>query len=58
VVGFDPLQEESETKDALKPICNAIVVTVRIQSFGTHLRGRRFIPLNWVKSTALLGLDS
>ncbi|GEN48172.1 hypothetical protein [Ligilactobacillus pobuzihii] len=45
---------ESETKDALKPICNddcvilgcseaknqnnVIVVTVRFQSFGTHLR--------------------
>ena len=45
---------ESETKDALKPICNddcvilgrseaknqdnAIVVTVRLQSFGTRLR--------------------
>ena len=46
---------ESETKDALKPICNddcvilgcseaknqknnPIVLTVRLQSFGTHLR--------------------
>ena len=48
------LRVESETKDALKPICNddcvilgrseaknqnnVIVVTVRLQSFGTHLR--------------------
>ena len=48
------LAAESETKDGLKPICNdgcvilgrsvakdqnnAIVVTVRLQSFGTHLR--------------------
>ena len=51
---WNTFKGESETKDALKPICNddcvildrseaknqnnAIVVTVRLQSFGTHLR--------------------
>ena len=51
---FEKRLRESETKDVLKSICNddcvilgrseaknqnnAIVVTVRLQSFGTHLR--------------------
>ena len=51
---WNTFKGESETKDALKPICNdycailgrseaqnqnnASVVTVRLQSFGTHLR--------------------
>ncbi len=58
------LAAESETKDGLKPICNddcvvlgrskaknqnnEIVVTVRLQSFGTRLRGRRFNPFNGI----------
>ncbi len=56
--------KESETKDGLKPICNdgcvilgrseakdqnnAIVVTVRLQSFGTHLRAVDLTQFNGI----------